>query len=107
MEADKEGMEKGSDDPLCGQYIERKVMSFYMSLLLGFLLQNTLHFKEIAKEMDADLSPIQHSLSEYLVFQQRMERSKQSKRTVTVIGKLGEIVQLRMQTLKRLQAKQT
>jgi len=105
METDEGGVEKESEDPLCGQYIEWKVMSFYMSLLLGFLLQNTLHFKQIAKEMDADLSPIQQSLNEYLLFQRTMERSKHSNRTLTVIAKIQQIVKLRMQSLKQSQSK--
>jgi len=42
-------------------------------------------------------------LTEYLLVQRTMERSKHSKRTLTVIAKIQQIVQLRVQSLERTQ----
>ena len=103
MEVDKESFDGESDDH-CGQYVERKMVSFYIGLLIGFLLQNTSHFKEIATKMNGDLGPIQRSLAQYMVFQQKKEQNVHSKRTLTVISKIRQIVELRIKSLKRYQA---
>ena len=96
------------------RYAELKVRSFYISLLCGFLLQNTVHFKEIAAKMDADLTPIQQSLAQYAQWRRTRtdndshsatkstaEPNRHSKRSDVVIAKIGQIVQLRMDWLKQ------
>jgi len=98
--------------PATNQYLGHKLISFYIALLIGFLLQNTLNFKAVAAEMDHDLTPILRALTEYRAFQRNNVRRQtlsshslsRRRRSLEVIEKVEQIVRLRMESLRRYQA---
>ena len=82
-------------------YLENRVVSFYLSLLLGFLLQNTLNFKYIASKL-SNFSLILICLKELMQFQNNSKKSlslTRNVRTVAIIARIIQIVQIRNQSL--------
>eukprot|EP01084_Bolivina_argentea_P014347 26792_1 len=107
IEMIKEKQEEDEDDAkdkkLYRAYTEYKLISFYVSLLLGFLLQSTENFKYIASKMN-ELSLILLCLQQFLEFQNQLKRNNSSlnhNHTVTIITKIIQIVQIRNETMKQ------
>jgi len=101
--AESDDGEHSAAPPLQRRYMECKVQSFYLSLLLGFLLQSTVHFKWIAQRMQSDLSLLLECLRQFVLFlsESTEHRTAHSQRTLAVIAKIIQIVQLRNAALKR------
>jgi len=88
------------DNILYNAYLEYQVISYYVALLLGFLLQNTENFKYIASKM-GDLSMLIIALNEFLSFQTHKKmQNASSQRTMTIIAKIIEIAAIRNKQLR-------
>merc|ERR1712129_229768 len=88
------------DNILYTAYLEYQVISYYVALLLGFLLQNTENFKYIASKM-GDLSMLIIALNEFLSFQTHKKmQNASSQRTMTIIAKIIEICAIRNKQLR-------
>ena len=108
---DKTNIENNNDNDN-KYYMECKIISYYLSLLIGFLLQNTTNFKFIATKLN-DLDSILLCLTQFLQFQNKLKQSKNkdsndnndSFHTLTIIMKIIEIVEIRNGALKALKSR--